>query len=130
MKYSRSNIVLQKSIEAAKAAIELYNKPEFPYRNESFSILMINAWELLLKAKKLKENHNKMTSIYVKEKIKNKKGTITNREMYRKAMLLADTLTCKIEAQDELDKNKEKGRLTPLYVQSDESDNEDENYEI
>ena len=50
MKYSRSNIVLQKSIEAAKAAIELYNKPEFPYRNESFSILMINAWELLLKA--------------------------------------------------------------------------------
>lgn len=84
MKYSRSNIVLQKSIEAAKAAIELYNKPEFPYRNESFSILMINAWELLLKAKKLKENHNKMTSIYVKEKIKSKKGTITNRERYRK----------------------------------------------
>lgn len=84
MKYSRSNIVMQKSIEAAKAAIELYNKPEFPYRNESFSILMINAWELLLKAKKLKENHNKMTSIYVKEKIKSKKGTITNRERYRK----------------------------------------------
>ena len=84
MKYSRSNIVLQKSIEAAKAAIELYNKPEFPYRNESFSILMINAWELLLKAKKLKENYNKMTSIYVKEKIKSKKGTITNRERYRK----------------------------------------------
>lgn len=84
MKYSRSNIVLQKSIEAAKAAIELYNKPEFPYRNESFSILMINAWELLLKAKKLKENHNKMTSIYVKEKIKSKKGTITNRERYKK----------------------------------------------
>ena len=75
---------MQKSIEAAKAAIELYNKPEFPYRNESFSILMINAWELLLKAKKLKENHNKMTSIYVKEKIKSKKGTITNRERYRK----------------------------------------------
>lgn len=84
MKYSRSNNVLQKSIEAAKAAIELYNKPEFPYRNESFSILMINAWELLLKAKKLKENHNKMTSIYIKEKIKNKKGTITNKERYRK----------------------------------------------
>lgn len=75
---------MQKSIEAAKAAIELYDKPEFPYRNESFSILMINAWELLLKAKKLKENHNKMTSIYVKEKIKSKKGTITNRERYRK----------------------------------------------
>ena len=34
-------------------------------------------------------------------------GSEINREMYRKAMLLADTLTCKIEAQDELDKNKE-----------------------
>ena len=84
MKYSKSNIVLQKSIEAAKSAIELYNKPEFPYRNEAFSILMINAWELLLKAKKIKENNNKMTSIYIKEKIKNKKGAITNRERYRK----------------------------------------------
>lgn len=31
---------------------------------------------------------------------------------------------------NELDKNKEKGRLAPLYVQSDESDNEVENYEI
>lgn len=36
-----------------------------------------------------------------------KRRSEINREMYRKAMLLADTLTCKIEAQDELDKNKE-----------------------
>ena len=36
-----------------------------------------------------------------------KRRSELNREMYRKAMLLADTLTCKIEAQDELDKNKE-----------------------
>ncbi len=84
MKYNRSNIVLQKSLEAAKAAIELYNKPVFPYRNEGFSILMINAWELLLKAKKLKENNNKMTAIYIKEKIKNKKGTPSKRERYKR----------------------------------------------
>lgn len=84
MKYSRSNIVLQKSIDAAKAAIELYNKPVFPYRNESFSILMINAWELLLKAKKLKENNNKMTSLYIKEKVKSKKGVPTNKKKYKR----------------------------------------------
>jgi hypothetical protein len=84
MRYNRSNIVLQKSVEAAKAAIELYNKPVFPYRNEGFSILMINAWELLLKAKRLKENNNKMTSIYIKERIKNKKGTPSKREKYKR----------------------------------------------
>lgn len=32
------------------AAIEIYNKPQITYRDECFSILLINAWELLLKA--------------------------------------------------------------------------------
>ncbi len=32
------------------AAIEIYNKPVFDFRNECVSILIINAWELLLKA--------------------------------------------------------------------------------
>lgn len=80
----RNRTLLQKSVEAAKAAIELYNKPEFPYRNESFSILMINAWELLLKAKRLKANRNKMSSIYIKEKIKSKQGIPTKKEKYKK----------------------------------------------
>lgn len=84
MRYSTSNAILKKSVEAAKSAIELYNKPVFSYRNECFSILMINAWELLLKAKKLKENNNKMTSIYVKEKVKNKKGVLTKKEKYKR----------------------------------------------
>lgn len=84
MKFSRSNTLFQKSLASAKAAIELYNKPVFPYRNESFSILMINAWELLLKAKKLKANKNKMASIYVKEKAKNKSGAASKKERYKK----------------------------------------------
>ncbi|BAW80716.1 hypothetical protein TAO_1346 [Candidatus Nitrosoglobus terrae] len=33
------------------SAIEIYNKPDFKYREEIFSIIAINAWELLLKAK-------------------------------------------------------------------------------
>jgi hypothetical protein len=32
------------------ASIELYNKPQFPYREEVFVILLVNAWELLLLA--------------------------------------------------------------------------------
>lgn len=50
------------------SAIEVYNKPDFKYREETFSILAINAWELLLKSKWLKDNGNKIRSLYVTEK--------------------------------------------------------------
>lgn len=40
-----------KAVQAAIAAIEVYNKPNFSYREEAFALLMANAWELLLKAK-------------------------------------------------------------------------------
>ena len=48
---SISKTLASKSVLAAIAAIELYNKPYFLYREEAFSLLMTNAWELLLKAK-------------------------------------------------------------------------------
>ena len=32
------------------AAIEIYNKPQIEYRDECFTILLVNAWELLVKA--------------------------------------------------------------------------------
>lgn len=35
---------------AMLSAIEIYNKPQIAYRDECFVILMVNAWELLLKA--------------------------------------------------------------------------------
>ena len=54
MAKSKYSLLLEKSIQAVLSAIELYNKPVFSYREESFSILMVNAWELLLKAKKAK----------------------------------------------------------------------------
>lgn len=57
------------------SAIEIYNKPDFKYREETFAILAINSWELLLKAKWLKENSNKIRSLYVMEKVKKKDGT-------------------------------------------------------
>ena len=49
------------------SAIEIYNKPDFKFREESFAILAVNAWELLLKAIILKDNKYKLSSIYEKE---------------------------------------------------------------
>jgi hypothetical protein len=65
---ARSQELLDKSIAAMVSAIEIYNKPDFKYREETFSILAINAWELLLKAKWLKDNKNTIRSLYVTEK--------------------------------------------------------------
>ena len=48
---SLSGELAQKSVQAAISAIEIYNKPNFSYREEAFALLMTNAWELLLKAK-------------------------------------------------------------------------------
>lgn len=42
--------LLENSKSALVAAIEIYNKPSFQYRDEVFVILLLNAWELLLKA--------------------------------------------------------------------------------
>ena len=80
---SRSQELLDKSISAMIAAIEIYNKPDFRYREESFSILSINGWELLLKAKWLKENKNKINSLYITEKKKNKNGDFSKRVLIK-----------------------------------------------
>lgn len=59
--------MLDKSISAMLSAMEIYNKPDFKYREESFSILCINAWELLFKAKILSLSSNKIASLYAME---------------------------------------------------------------
>ncbi len=56
--------LVDKAISACISAIEIYNKPNFEYREETFSILMVNAWELLLKAKLVKDNDDNRESIY------------------------------------------------------------------
>ncbi|MFC6017558.1 DUF3644 domain-containing protein [Plantactinospora solaniradicis] len=42
--------LLANAMSAMLGAIEIYNKPRFVYRDEVFVVLLINAWELLLKA--------------------------------------------------------------------------------
>ena len=61
-----------KSVQAAVAAIEIYNKPTFAYREEAFSLLMTNAWELLLKAKWLTDHGETIETLY--EMTKDKTG--------------------------------------------------------
>lgn len=56
--------MLEKSIGAMLSAIEIYNKPDFKYREETFSVLCINSWELLFKAKLLNLANNKVASLY------------------------------------------------------------------
>lgn len=81
----KSNVdaILEKSIACTVSAIEIYNKPDFKYREETFSILMINAWELLLKAKKIKDAHNNIRVIYAKENIPKKHGGKSKRWKYK-----------------------------------------------
>lgn len=65
------------------AAIEVYNKPHFPYREECFAILAVNAWELLLKGRVLQLSKNRLSSILEYERRRLADGTYTTR-YYRK----------------------------------------------
>lgn len=72
--------LLDKSIASMLSAIEIYNKPNFGYREETFAILAVNAWELLLKAYILKVNKYNLNSIYFLEPVKKKNGQNSTRK--------------------------------------------------
>jgi len=80
---SRSQILLEKSLAAMAASLDVANKPMLPYKEEAFTILICNAYELLLKAKWLKDNGNKAQSLYIKQARKNKDGSTGKRESYK-----------------------------------------------
>lgn len=66
------------------AAIELYNKPDFRYREEAFAVLALNAWELLLKAKLIAESSNQARAIYFYEKRQTRQGELSRKLYLRK----------------------------------------------
>lgn len=72
--------LLDKSIGSMLSAIEIYNKPNFQYREETFAILAVNAWELLLKAYYLRLNKYKLKAIYELQPALNKNGTKSKRK--------------------------------------------------
>jgi hypothetical protein len=67
-------VVVEKSRAACVAAIEDYNRVATTYREESFAILMINAWELLLKARIMQENGGKVSCLYERQPKRKKNG--------------------------------------------------------
>lgn len=83
--------LLGKSLSAALLAIELYNKPNVEYREESFSILMINAYELLFKSKMIDDTNN-IRSIYVYEK-KKLNNNISSKREYIKRNRIGEPMT-------------------------------------
>lgn len=52
---------------AMLAAIEVYNKPTVEYREQTFALLMVNAWEVLLKARLVQQAGGKIEAIYRRE---------------------------------------------------------------
>ena len=65
---------VDKAQSAMVAALEIHNKPLFEYREETFALLAINAWELLLKAKLLRDNDNDIKVIREYETRPTKQG--------------------------------------------------------
>ncbi len=71
--------LLDKSINSMLSAIEIYNKPNFNYREETFAILAVNSWELLFKAELLKSSNYKIKSLYILEPVLKKDKTPSTR---------------------------------------------------
>lgn len=81
---SRSNELVDRATAAMVAAIEIYNKPSFSYRAESFAILAINSWELLLKAKWLADHGNKAQSLFIYERRENAAGSKSEKQYIKR----------------------------------------------
>ncbi len=62
------SLEMARSSKAAMlAAVELYNKTAFEYREEAFCVLIVNAWEVLLKARIVSRNNAEIESIFLRD---------------------------------------------------------------
>jgi len=80
--YSR---IVDKAVAAITSAIEVYNKPGFQYRDETFSLLALNAWELLIKARVVQINGGRQRAIFGYEKRKTKTGAWSSKEYLKRS---------------------------------------------
>lgn len=84
MRPSLHSKFLEKAHAAIVSAVEIYNKPSFAYREETFALLALNAWELLLKAKVLKEADNDLRAIRVYEPRRTKSGMPSKKQYLKR----------------------------------------------
>ena len=96
MSVSRSTQLLKNAEAALISAIEIYNKPTFAYREETFAILALNAWELLLKAKLLEIKKNKMSCLYVYQRKAIAKGQ-QSKKLYVKKNRTGNKMTIGVD---------------------------------
>lgn len=84
MRPPRWTPLVEKSIAACCAAIEIYNKPVSPHREETFAILVVSAWELLLKARLVREAGNRLEAIFEDASVARKDGSPSRRRRVAK----------------------------------------------
>ncbi len=84
---------------AMMAAIEVYNKPMFQYRDECTVILLLNAWELLLKAILVK--HGK--PIYYPENLNQSSRTLAWKDAFARAKVHFPNTVASLPTQLNLD---------------------------
>ena len=58
--------------EALLAAVEIYNKPKVEYREQTVAFLLVNAWEVLIKARIIQQSGGKIQSIYRRKRDSNR----------------------------------------------------------
>ncbi|MFM4847771.1 DUF3644 domain-containing protein [Aeromonas rivipollensis] len=80
--------LIKRSLDAFTLALEVYNRPSLCNRVEAFTIMMVNAWELFLKAEIL--------DTFGEEKVFYKNG---------KSISISDALTLRIQNNDPVKRN-------------------------
>src|SRR5271154_4163360 len=93
MKQVLSRQFLEKAHAAITSAVEIYNKPAFGYREETFAILAVNAWELLLKARILKGARNDPKALDVRVPKRDSAGNLLKTDYTVKLNRAGNALT-------------------------------------
>src|ERR1700712_5403410 len=79
MKLPISSRMVDKALAAMTSAVEVYNRASFAYREETFAILALNGWELLVKAKLIKDDGNDHRAIWIYEPRQLKNGGMSKK---------------------------------------------------
>jgi hypothetical protein len=93
--------LLERSIEAYVLALETINRLSITYRVETFTYLVCNAWELLLKARILADSGDK-TSIYYAQEPSKEARTLSLRDCMKRVFKDGDPVRLNIERVEEL----------------------------
>lgn len=79
MKPTLSSKMVAKAQAAMTSAVEVYNRPSFAYREETFAILSLNAWELLLKSQIVRNGGESPKAIWIFAPKKKPDGSSTKK---------------------------------------------------